>query len=404
MSNNNNTRKNNNNNHSKKNNKNSTQNNKPKKAKRSEAAMARRAQKWATQRAQKKAESIAEQKEKQEVKKAEEERKAKTVLELFPNVMSIVGAQGFMPNIKRSTLLSKNLSQKLKNTPLFQNADRSTIYPNGMTLLNKYLSEGNWEEAMNVLDLGVSKKVLEHHLPFGQGPPLVYTYNLNRYVLFVKLLVKGADPNVMTEKNGYKVPLLHSICGELSDEGLRLEYIRALVKHNVRVDDIDRYGYRPLDVCIARGNPKLTKYFIDIGVDIEKPTPKGFTSLLTAVANSQLDVMQYMIEKRKPDLNKQTGPNKLSPLKIAILNAKKEILEELVKHDIDINQKDNQGNTALHYAALTKNYDKMKILLENGANKSIKNNEGITPFDLVKKILNPGNPRTAETLTLFQEH
>lgn len=365
--------------------------------------MARRAQKWATQRAQKKAESIAEQKGRQEVRKAEEERKAKSVLEMFPNVMSIVGAQGFMPNIKRTTLLSKNLSQKLKNVPLFQSVDRSTIYPNGLTLLNKYLNERDWLEAMRVLNLGVSKKVLEHPLPFGQGPPLVYAYAMNQYDLFVKLLEKGADPNVMVDKNGYDVPFLHSICGEYWDEGIRLQYIQVLMKYKVNLNAVDRYGYTPLDVSIVRGNRNIAKYFIDNGVDIEKPTPKGFTSLLTAIAGSQLDILKYMIEKKHPDLNKRTGSNKLFPLKIATLNSKLDVLEELLNHDVDINQKDNQGNTALHYAVFTKNYEKMKLLVQKGANPKIKNEEGITPLDLAKRMLNPNNPKTPEILALFEK-
>lgn len=373
------------------------------KPKRSEAALARRAAKWATQKAEKKAESIAKQKEKQEAKKVEEERKAKTVLELFPNVMGIVGAQGYMPNIKRSTLLSKNLSQKLKNTPLFQNADRSTIYPNGLTILHKYLEEGNWEEAMKVLDLGVSKKVLEHPMRFGMGTPLVYAYTQNQFPLFKKLLEKGANPNVMVQQNRYETPLIHSICHDRGYAEKRLEYIKALIKYNAKYDEVDRYGYTPLDTALINHNDDIAKFFIDIGVDIQKPNAKGFTPLLTAIGSSRLDVLEYMIQKCKPNLNKQTGPNKLSPLKMATLNGKKEILEELLKHNVDLDQQDNEGNSALHYAILTRNYEKIRLLKEKGASSFLKNKEGVTPLDLAKRLLRPANPKTAPTMNLLEQ-
>lgn len=384
---------------SKKNAKNSTQKNTSKpKSKRSEAAIARRAQKWATQRAQKKAESVAHQQE----KKLEEERKTKSVLELFPNVLSLVAAQGFMPNIKHSTLLSKTLTQKLTNAPLFQNADRSTIYPNGMTLLNKYLEDENWAEAMKVLDKGVPKQVLEHPLRFGRGTPLMYAYDMDEYDIFERLLNKGADPNTTV---GIQSPFIDLIISDPAydrPQEKRLRYIRALVAHGVKLETPDRTGYTPLDVALALKEDAIANYLIDTGVDLEKPTAKGFTSVLTAISNGRLEVFKYMLETRTLDLNKQTGPNKLSPLKMATVHANLDMLKEVLKHDIDLNQQDAQGNTALHYAVMTKNYEKLKLLLQKGADPTIQNKKRITPEDLAKKIFHPMNPRAVETLSLLK--
>ena len=46
---------------------------------------------------------------------------------------------------------------------------------------------------------------------------------------------------------------------------------------------------------------------------------------------------------------------------------------------IDINQKDEFGNTALHIATKANQQEVIKLLLQAGASRSIKNNEGQTP-------------------------
>lgn len=375
--------------------------NKAKTKKRSEASKARRAARWATQKAQKKAESIARQKEKQEAKK--DPKKIQTVLNLFPNVMGVVGAQGFMPNIKRSVLLSKNVTKKLQNTPLFQNADRSTIYPNGQTLLNKYLEERKWDEAMKVLNLGVSKKILEQPLRFLGEQPLVYCYHHRKIDLFKKLLEKGANPNVLVGSMEFAPPLLHLICGEIHPSEEKLEFIKALIAHKADYLTPDKAGFTPLEICIVMDNILYMEFFVNLGVDIEKPNKKGFTPLLTAISHNHLHSLRYMIEKRNPDLNKQTGPNKLSPLKVATLNGKGYIFDEILKHDIDVNQKDNLGNTALHYAIMARNYDKILLLKRKGADPSIKNNKGVSALELAQKIFPPHNPKTLPTLQLLEE-
>jgi len=57
-------------------------------------------------------------------------------------------------------------------------------------------------------------------------------------------------------------------------------------------------------------------------------------------------------------------------------------VKQLIKIS-DINTQDDKGNTMLHYAAQRSNEKLAKLLIKNGANKAIKNNDGDTPLDLV---------------------
>ena len=52
---------------------------------------------------------------------------------------------------------------------------------------------------------------------------------------------------------------------------------------------------------------------------------------------------------------------------------------------MDVNKKNKNGDTALHFAFKIKNYDIIQLLLEYGASIKIKNNKGITPFEVANK-------------------
>ncbi|OUM58984.1 hypothetical protein PIROE2DRAFT_64068 [Piromyces sp. E2] len=58
----------------------------------------------------------------------------------------------------------------------------------------------------------------------------------------------------------------------------------------------------------------------------------------------------------------------------------------LIKRDINFNQQDNTGNTALHYAVKNRNIPLINNLIGNGASYSIKNNENETALEIAKSI------------------
>jgi ankyrin repeat protein len=395
MSNNNQNKKNNNGNRNNNNNSASTK----KKGKRSEAAMARRAAKWATKKAEKKAQSVA----KQEAKKEEKEQKQKTVLEVFPSILGIVGAQGFMPNIKKSTLVSKGLSQALKNTPLFQNANRSTIYPNGMTLLNKYLEENNWEKAMEVLKLGVSKEVLNHPNSAGEVP-LLYVFQHHQLPLFKKLVEMGANVNIKATNGKITSPLINIfVMSYTAEQSFKEECIKAILKKGVKLNEVDSEGFTALDKAIQLGDGSIATLFIDNGADVEKPNKRGFTAVLTAITKGNIHILRYMFGKGNVHINLETGPNKLTPLKIATLNGSLLIFAEVLKQNPDLDHQDPKGNTALHYAIMTRNFEKMVALKKAGASLTIKNSEEISPMDLINATFKNEGKLTSAAKMAFEE-
>ena len=361
--------------------------------------MAKRAARWATQKAAKKASALANR----NTRRAEQARKQESVLQMFPNVMGIVGAQGFMPNVRKSQMTSKTMKNALASVSLFQNANRGTIYPGGKTMLGHFLEQGKWADAIALLDKGVPKKILEHPNAIGD-PPLFYVYKANQLPLFKKLLEKGANPNHVIQMSKLKIPILSQIIASWGSAADKIPFIEELLKHKANINLMSSENKSPLTYAITMGtrlndNNQMAKLLIDKGAHLESPNPSGFTPVLTAIAVKNQPILEYMITKKEVNLDKKTGKNGLFPLKIAVVNGSYEIVEYILNHGVkDINEKDTEGNTALHFAVLAKDFRKIALLKEKGAKSNIPNKKSVTAFQLAQALDTAGDPRAYNIL------
>lgn len=58
------------------------------------------------------------------------------------------------------------------------------------------------------------------------------------------------------------------------------------------------------------------------------------------------------------------------------------MMQALLEHHADVNAQDDQGNTALHLAALRNDLRMVQLLIEYGANGAISNHQGKRPAQL----------------------
>ena len=68
----------------------------------------------------------------------------------------------------------------------------------------------------------------------------------------------------------------------------------------------------------------------------------------------------------------------------AVVDGNKEVVEILLNNGYNVNQIDNDGWTPLHYAASNRFEDIIKVLIDYGADRTIKDIWGNTPIDLTK--------------------
>jgi ankyrin repeat protein len=101
--------------------------------------------------------------------------------------------------------------------------------------------------------------------------------------------------------------------------------------------------------------------------------------LLEAAENGDLIKVQTLLENgANPNAKDNAGR---TPLHIAALWGRVEIVKLLLERDVNPNAKDNYGDTPLHIAALWGHVEIVKILLERGADPNAKDNDEHIPLD-----------------------
>lgn len=147
-----------------------------------------------------------------------------------------------------------------------------------------------------------------------------------------------------------KLNLLLPSLLDLFDENRDLELASFLIKNKfVNVNIMDNDGNTYLNnACSEKDSDKIF-FLLENGADVNQKNKDGITPL-----------MNYIISKPTDDY----------------------IIDVLVKYGAKINEQDNEGNTALHYAIIHGNSMRIiKCLLNNGSDRSIENKYGMTPMD-----------------------
>jgi len=126
--------------------------------------------------------------------------------------------------------------------------------------------------------------------------------------------------------------------------------------------------FTPLVTAIVKGNAKIIKALLAHGADIEAKTKMGDNILIVAIdaADAASDNQAIMPVRLLLDhkINPETPDNKgYTPLMRAVCNGNLEIVKELLKRKVDINTKNNLGQTALQLANERKHFNIARLLL-----------------------------------------
>jgi ankyrin repeat protein len=219
--------------------------------------------------------------------------------------------------------------------------------------------------------------------------------------------------------------------------------VQKLLDRKVNINLQNREGFTPLAIASSLNDDSVTELLLEAGADVNKCTNKGTSILHFAVINNNESFVELLLEKYWIDLDKQdengnaamhfavllqywnfqktactdilsnikiinflfkakadiniANNNGESPLHLVAMNATqdhKELLTTLLKlNGICINQQDNKGNTAAHYAAVNNNTEMLEMIYSqeielNRSNKNIPsffiaNNNGFYPLELL---------------------
>lgn len=151
-------------------------------------------------------------------------------------------------------------------------------------------------------------------------------------------------------------------------------------------DENDLERAKEFDKCLSR--------YIKKGYDIDFSDRKHGTLLGYAAEMNSPDFIKAIL-KYKPDPNKLSGPESLTPLARMILtygdytfDRRKKVYEMLREAGADINAVDKEGKTLFHRAFPVNGFGDPQLfvmlltLVDDGANLTIKDNNGKTAYDI----------------------
>lgn len=256
---------------------------------------------------------------------------------------------------------------------------------------------GNYESAEALLDAGVRATAL---IPYGRNALMLAALFGRRNM--VDLLVRR-DADLNTADNFGTTPLMFAA------RGGHLEVVQRLLNHGAHVNTIAKDGNTAISIAAARGYVDTVKMLLNSGADTVNAERK--TVLMIAVEGGHLELVENLLD-RNINVNAaddsgwtalhgaaSSGSPKLvrllldagaradvldeyfgaTPLVFAARLGHTDVLKVMLEKDVDVDQRDRDGNTALMMATLWLKPQSVKVLLDAGADA---NAEKIEPHFL----------------------
>jgi ankyrin repeat protein len=211
------------------------------------------------------------------------------------------------------------------------------------------------------------------------------------------LLKHKADPFMVDD---YKYNVFHYIAGSFRDVETAKLFTRYAPK---LINQKDYEGYTPLGLLLftqyaehkdnerreAPYDLDILEFFLSNGADasllFEKPSGVNdsiyllFYHFIEIRNNDYLRLLLSSLPVKTPNFSKES----LLYLNLAIENENTDIIPYLIPQLEDINGTNNFGQTPLHYAAHHESdAGVIRLLIENGADKTMKDNFGNTAYDM----------------------
>ena len=134
----------------------------------------------------------------------------------------------------------------------------------------------------------------------------------------------------------------------------------------------------------SNGDSRIVNMLIRKGANVNARDEEGWSTFLYAAAFGNPSILGSLFYKNRRLINTKTKGN-ATALHMAVVYDNLENIKYLVeKLKINIDAQDDDGWTALYYAAINHKRDAYKLLLKLGANKNITNNEGLKPADVLQ--------------------
>jgi len=253
----------------------------------------------------------------------------------------------------------------------------------------------------------VTQEKLEKWLAEGADPQQELSNALiaNDHDRIMFLVGKGADVN-KRDLQGW-TPLT-SAARQRHDKTIDL-----LIELGADPDKHDENGITPLAAALMRDHIPSIKRLIAHGADLEEPDQEGFRPLALAIAEQKYEAAKALMEGGA-DVSTPSGTEGLTPLMVVAAQTgpaegsiflpgstrPTDIAKALVEEGADINAQAKNGMTALMIAAANNSAPMIGLLMDAGADPTIKNAQGQTAEDVANLNNNKEASQAIRVLSL----
>lgn len=228
-------------------------------------------------------------------------------------------------------------------------------------------TEANLKSINESLKLFNERQLAELHKELGEQITDNYIAISNIF------LNRGADLNRQDETGN--TPFMKSA------ESGRLELVKFLVTRGAKLSIRNDIGETALFFATRSGNLEVVRLLVSKGADINQKDKNGDSLFDLALMNDYLPIIEYLLsEGYKVNTLDRKGQTPL--MKTISFPGNIDTINLLLENDADIALEDNNGNTALHYAAINNNSEAVTLLLAKGAKWDLRNKRGQTAIDV----------------------
>lgn len=239
---------------------------------------------------------------------------------------------------------------------------------NGETPLHKAVLGGNLDVVRLLLESGADANISDDT---GRTPALLPVSGSDRYEIFRVLLEHGASFS-LTDKNG------NGIFHVASESGYEKKLLEFFLQSNIPVDKKNNKGVTPLSIAVERKNPEHILFYTKNGADINSYDNAHSSPLTKALSDDSCEMTKLLVTKASVGLRDE---HKNSLLEIAVMQkASLESISYLVSLGSDLNAQNDNGDTALFFAALQNRKDVGELLLSHGADIFAPNKQNNSPL------------------------
>ncbi|KAL4914745.1 ankyrin repeat-containing domain protein [Aspergillus aurantiobrunneus] len=244
------------------------------------------------------------------------------------------------------------------------------------------------------IDVNISHAHWQHYTP-------LMVAATNGYVEHVSMLLNAKEIDVNKECTS---PAGGTALTLAAQEG-RTDAVKLLLAHrDININHKDASGTTALTCAAEAGFYDLVEALLDNGADteVQQEGSEG-TAIMRAIDHGEVSIVQLLINRGANVHHTDVFYRGL--LHSAAVNRRSEILRILLAHDptLDVNMQDVHGKTTLHDIARMGDLETVDVLLEHGADPTIKDNYGRTPIRVAHESHHPAILETLRAARVRQK-